>query len=114
MMAVSTTNLKKGRRNKEGGWMLAALLPVLSKKKLPSYMKKHYSRLKMQLWHQCISIVTKTLAEKYGTGEAIKCGDGLVRSIKPVLAAWLGDRKEGEFVCAAYAVRVLIINAQLY
>ena len=91
-------------RGTSKGWKLAALLPVLKKKKLPKDLRKHFARIRQQLWHKCIALLTRDLPDKFKEGESIRCGDGYVRTIKPVLAAWLGDRKEAEVVCAAFSV----------
>ena len=79
-------------------------MPVLKKKKLPKHLRKNFARIRQQLWHKCIALLTRDLPDKFKEGEAIRCGDGYVQTIKPVLAAWLGDRKEAEVVCAAFLV----------
>lgn len=83
-------------------------MPVLKKKKLPKDLRKHFTRIRQQLWHKCIALLTRDLPDKFkeGDSESIQCNDGFVRTItgKPVLAAWLGDRKEAEVVCAAFSV----------
>ena len=113
-MTVSSANVAKKVRGTSKGWKLAALLPVLKKKKLPKEHRKNFTRIKQLLWHKCISLLTKNLPEKFATGESVKCGDGYVRTIKPVLAAWLGDRKESEVVCAAFSVSHCYVLSWMY
>ena len=63
------------------------------------------TRRKMLLFHDCIKTVCKSIIEAFDEGEKVLCGDGFVRKMKPLVAAWLGDKEEHWVICQNIGVR---------
>jgi hypothetical protein len=52
-----------------------------------------------------ISILFKSVNEAFDIECQVKCSDGFVRNISPMVAAWLGDREEHQVIASVVAVR---------
>ena len=63
-------------------------------------------RRKILLFHDCIEKIFKPMNDAFEKGEKVLCGDGFVRNMKPMVAAWLGDKEEHWVICQNIGVRI--------
>ena len=56
------------------------------------------SRRQNQVFHDGIKELCKSLKSAFDNPETIVCNDGWCRTIRPLVAAWLGDREEHEVI----------------
>jgi hypothetical protein len=131
--AVTVGNFDDQLRRSNAGWQLIAILPCLEEDQgnysdvqdkdaaaaaaaaagaddeeeaaEPTTMPK--TRRKMVLFHDCIKTVCKSICDAFEKGEKVLCGDGFVRNMKPLTAAWLGDKEEHWVICQNINVRIL-------
>lgn len=107
-VAVSMSNLKNSRRHTNSGWKLVAVFPIISED--GGIYKEHkvdFTERKIDLFHKCVSILVKPIQEAFYNPSEIVCSDGRVRTVKLVVAVWLGDREEHERLCRMIAVTLL-------
>jgi hypothetical protein len=50
------------------------------------------------LFHEGIKVLCASLKEAFNNPETIECCNGFCRKIRPLVAAWLGDREEHEVI----------------
>ncbi|KZT54934.1 hypothetical protein CALCODRAFT_408888, partial [Calocera cornea HHB12733] len=92
---LSVGNLSKTRRRKpnQHGMVLVAYLPANGLKALiPDENKRRSSE--RQLFHDCMSDLLQPLIAAGREGVPMTCGDGYVRRIFPLLAAYIADYPE--------------------
>ena len=110
LLTVSLCNYLNRRRHTNQGWVLVGFFPQLDALKGQYVGVNKMSRRKIRLWHACVSILTDSIRAGFATGVPVKCADGMVRVVKPVVAMWLNDRMEGETICAMVGVSFLFCN----
>jgi hypothetical protein len=103
-VAVSLGNYLNRRRHTNDGWVLAGFFPILNPDKGTYKGVNRMPRRKVRLWHACAKIFCNHLKEAFATGVPVKCADGKVRMVKPIVALWLGDREEHEVLCSLVSV----------
>lgn len=57
-----------------------------------------------------IGILFKSINEAFDQDCHVKCSDGFVRNICPIVATWLGDREEHQIIASIVAVSRLNQN----
>ena len=82
------------------------MIPVLSEDRGEYKGHDSFSQRKLRLWHKCASLVLKDVRDSYYNPFPLQCADKKVRIIRPVVAAWLGDRLEHEKVCLMVSVSI--------
>ena len=60
------------------------------------------------LFHDGIKVLCKSLKEAFDNPETIECNDGWCRKIRPLVAAWLGDREEHEVISQVVKVKAYL------
>ena len=102
---MSCGNYSDELRKSAAGWQLVAILPCIDPKQ-GNYGGYNMSHIRRQhiLFHDCIELVCRNLVDNFKKGETILCADGYVRTIKPLVAAWLGDREEHQVLTNAIQV----------
>ena len=68
--------------------MLVGYLPVT---KLECFTEKRRSNVGYQLFHQCMESLLEPLKMPGKTGLAMTCADGWVRTVYPILVAYIAD-----------------------
>ena len=97
--SVSLANFFNDRRHTNAGWILIGLIPVLHPKQGKYVNQNKFKKRQLRLWHACMRKMLQPVIEGFHNPKAVLCNDDKVRMVKPVVAAWLGDRPEHEKVC---------------
>ncbi|KZT52307.1 hypothetical protein CALCODRAFT_423310, partial [Calocera cornea HHB12733] len=101
---LSVGNLSKTRRRKpnQHGMVLVAYLPSNGLKALiPDENKRRSSE--RQLFHDCMRDLLQPLIRAGREGVHVTCGDGFIRRVFPLLAAYIADYPEQCLVgCCKY------------
>ncbi|SJL16686.1 uncharacterized protein ARMOST_20215 [Armillaria ostoyae] len=86
-------NISKEVRREASSYatVLIGYLPV---GKFDCYTDKARQFARYQLFHHCMSIIMKSVAEAGRKGTAITCTDGFIRNAWPILAAYVADYPE--------------------
>lgn len=103
--AVTLANYLNRRRHTNQAWVLVGFFPILNPNHGVYKGPDKIARRKVRLWHACTKILTESIKEAYIEGTPVKCADGNIRIVKPIVANWLGDRDEHEVVCGIVSVR---------
>ena len=112
MSAVALGNYVNKIRHTNAGWELVGFFPILNKDKGKYKGPNRMSRRKTRLWHSCAKpeIFLQHIKDAYETAVSVKCADGKVRRVKPIVALWLSDREEGETLCCMVSVMQIFLS----
>ncbi len=70
------------------------LLGYLPVPKFDCYSEKLCSVMKYHLFHQCMSLIMRSVAEAGNTGVPMVCADSFIRLIYPIFAVYIADYPE--------------------
>ena len=108
---MSCGNYSDDLRKSNAGWQVVAILPCVDPKAgnyggdNMTHIRRHH-----MLFHDCIELICRNLVTSFKDEELILCADGYVRNIKPLVAAWLGDREEHQVLTNAIQASYFVAN----
>ncbi|PBK83199.1 hypothetical protein ARMGADRAFT_1048477 [Armillaria gallica] len=90
-LTISNISKDTCRKHSSHATLLLGYLPV---PKFDCYTDKVHSVMKYRLFHQCMSIIMRSVAEAGNTGSLMVCTDSLVHNIYPIFAVYIANYPE--------------------